>query len=235
MRAGDAPRDGPAGIHPGEGPRLLASTPLFHGLTADELGELCRHARGREIRARATVYAPTDAGDALYVLGRGRVCVYRLTPSGRKVILDDLRPPAVFGSAGVFSRHLTGEFAEAAETSLVYKMDRLALEGVLRRRPETALRLLQFLGRRSSELERRIEEMAAPTAEQRLAAVALRLADERGVLAGVTQDELAELTGTVRQTVARVLGQWRRDGLVTVRRRTVQIVRRDAVVQRAAR
>ncbi len=70
-----APRGRPAGIHTDEGTRLLASPPVFHGLTADERGELCRRARHREVPARATVCAPADAGGALHVLGRGRVCV----------------------------------------------------------------------------------------------------------------------------------------------------------------
>ena len=61
------------------------------------------------------------------------------------------------------------------------------------------------------EVERRVEEMAALTAQQRLATLLLRFADTGAdIVGGFTQDEFAEMSGTVRQTVARLLSRWRR-------------------------
>ncbi len=217
----------PAGITRAEALTLLTSVPLFRGLTTDELVELFRGVQHEEILPRTTFHDRAEGQEVLYVLKRGRVRLYRLTSSGKKVILMDLKSPTVFGSMGIFGQRLEGEFAETAEKSLICRVSRPALERVLRRQPEVALRLLDLLGRRLGEVERRVEEMAALTAEQRLAAFLLRLTETSGgILTGFTQDELAEVSGTVRQTVARILGQWRRKGIVSVRRRSVHILRR---------
>jgi len=77
--------------------------------------------------------------------------------------------------------------------------------------------------------------MATLTAEQRLAAILLRLADATtGAVEGFTQEELAEMSGTIRQTVARILAGWQRQRLVEVRRRSVRIVLREKLAALAA-
>lgn len=215
--------------------RLLAAAPLFRGLTVSELSDLFREVRHRQVPRGTTFRAPADVEEIIYFLKQGRVRLYRGTSSGKRVILMDLRPPAVFGSMALIGQEMDAEFAETAEDSLICVVGRPALERLLHRRPDVALRLLDLLGRRLYEVERRVEEMAALTAEQRLATLLLRLADARmGRVTGFTQDELAEMSGAVRQTVARTLSRWRRAGVVAVRHRSVCILRHDALAALAA-
>ncbi len=210
--------------------RLLASTPLFRGLMPDDLSELFREVRHHQVPAGTPLDAPAGAGEILYFLKRGRVRLYRMSSSGKKIVLVDLTPPAVFGSMAFVGQEMDGELAEAAEDSLICAVGRGALERLLHRRPDVALRLLDLLGRRLYEVERRVEEMTALTASQRLAVLLLRFANAgMGIVSGFTQDELAEMSGTVRQTVARTLSRWRRAGVVAVRRRSIRILRRETL------
>jgi CRP-like cAMP-binding protein len=205
---------------------LLAQAPVFRGLALEDLAALFPEVRHVQVPRETTVHQPTGETTVLYFLKRGRIRLYRLTPEGRKVILTELRPPTVFLGQG-----MAGEFAEAVEDSLICTVSLRALEGLLRRRPDVGLRLLELMGRRLWELTRRVEELATLTADQRLATVLLRLADADGeTVEGVTQEELAEMSGTVRQTVARLLGVWRRQGYVEVRRRLVRIIQRDGLL-----
>lgn len=228
-RTGSADAMGRAGIV-----QLLASTPLFQGLALEELSEFFREIRHHQVSAGTTFHDPASAAEVLYLVKRGRVRVFRLTPSGRKIILTELRSPAMFGSMAMLGQGMDRDFAEAVEESLICTVSRHALERLLHHRPDVALRLLTAMGRRLWDIEQRVEEMAASTAQQRLATLLLRLADSTDVLSGFTQEELAEMSGNVRQTIARILGRWRREGLITVRRRSVQIVRRDDLAALAA-
>ncbi|TAM89337.1 Crp/Fnr family transcriptional regulator [bacterium] len=224
-----------SGITRAEALQLLEGVPLFRGLAANELFELFREVKHREIAARTLFHDPSDVGEALYVLKKGSVRLYRLTRSGQKIPLMDLTAPTVFGSMGAFGQRIDGEFAETVEKSVLCTVSKRALERLIQRRPDVALRLLDLLGRRLSTLEGRLEEMAAFTAEQRLAAVMLRLADgANGIVSGLTQDELAEVSGTVRQTVARILGCWRDSGIVSVKRRSVRVLSRSALAELAS-
>jgi CRP-like cAMP-binding protein len=192
--------------------------------------------RHRQIGAGTTFHSPAVNAELLYFVKRGRVRLYRLTATGRKIILTDLKAPAAFGSMALLGQGMDRDFAEAMDESLVCIVRREELESFLRRRPEVALRLLDMMGRHLWEIERRVEEMAAFTTEQRLASVLQRLADPTtGTIEGLTQQELAETSGTVRQTVAMILGRWRERGLVAIRRRSVRILRPDALAALATK
>lgn len=215
---------------------LLARTPLFRGLTSDQLSELFRAVRHRQIGAGTTFHSPDAETELLYFIKRGRVRLYRLTATGRKIVLTDLKAPAAFGSMALLGQGMDRDFAEAVDESLVCTVRRDELERFLRHRPEVALRMLDVMGRQLWEIERRVEEMAAFTTEQRLATILQRLADPTtGSIEGLTQQELAETSGTVRQTVARILGRWRERGLVAIRRRSVRILRPDALAALATK
>jgi CRP-like cAMP-binding protein len=192
--------------------------------------------RHRQIGAGTTFHSPAADAELLYFVKRGRVRLYRLTATGRKIILTDLKAPAAFGSMALLGQGMDRDFAEAVDESLVCIVRREELERFLRSRPEVALRLLDMMGRHLWEIERRVEEMAAFTTEQRLASVLQRLADPTtGTIEGLTQQELAETSGTVRQTVAMILGRWRERGLVAIRRRSVRILRPDALAALATK
>lgn len=232
------PRPGHAVPHgtPGraEVVQLLASAPLLRGLTLEELGELFREVRHQQIPPGTTFHQPGER-KVLYFLKRGRVRLYRLTSGGKKVILTDLRSPTAFGSMALLGQEMDSDFAEAVEESLICTVSQQVLERLLRRRPDVALRLLDLMGRRLWELERRVEEMATLTTSQRLATILVRLSDARtGVVGGFTQEELAEMSGTIRQTVARIMGAWQRQGLIQVKRRSVCVLHREKLAALAA-
>ena len=92
---------------------------MFRGLTLDELGELFREVRHRQIPAGSTFHQPADELEVLYFLKRGRVRLYRLTPGGRKVILTELRSPTAFGSIALLGQGMDSDFAEAVDESLI--------------------------------------------------------------------------------------------------------------------
>lgn len=216
--------------------QLLASAPLLRGLTLEELGELFREVRHQQIPPGTTFHQPGDETEVLYFLKRGRVRLYRLTSGGKKVILMELRSPTAFGSMALLAQGMDSNFAEAVEESLICAVSQQVLERLLRRRPDVALRLLDLMGRRVWELERRVEEMATLTTRQRLATILVRLSDaETGLVGRLTQEELAEMSGTIRQTVARILGEWQRQGLIQVKRRSVRILRREKLAASGGR
>src|SRR3546814_6820435 len=87
-----------------------------------------------------------------------------------------------------------------------------------------------------------IHAIAAATSEQRVAAALVMLAERTGtprkgsILLDVplSRDDLASLTGTVSETVSRVLAQLRRAGVIETGRRWVSVTDLDTLRHRAA-
>jgi hypothetical protein len=131
--------------------RLLAETPLFSGLSPDDLSVLAGLLDERRVPDFATLYREGDAGDrsgGLYLVLRGRVEVHR----GRR--LADVLGPG--GSVGELSMLDGGPHTETirARTGVTLLMLRRAdFRQFLLERPAAAAAVLAELGRRQRDLD----------------------------------------------------------------------------------
>src|SRR5919201_6278636 len=123
---------------------------------------------------------PGETGDALFILKQGRVQLYRLSPEGKKLIIDVLEPGTVFGEMAVIGQGMYETFAEALEPGLICVMSRSDVERLLQRHPQTALHLLDIVGRRLLEAQERLTEVSFLDVSSRLAAQLLHLQAKSG-------------------------------------------------------
>ena len=203
--------------------RHLSTIDIFSDLSVDELAEMNGQVTPFACESGRLLYAPGERADTLFLLGRGHVQLYRLSPNGRKLVVATLRTGAFFGAIPPVAQETYQTFAETIDDSVLYVLGRADAERLLREKPEVALRVVAVLGERLRRLERRLEAMAFQNIPARLANLLLRLADEQGdgVVLGYTHQDLADMLGTYRETVSETLHKFRADGLVQTGRREV--------------
>ncbi len=105
------------------------------------------------------------------------------------------------------------------------------LKRLIERYPSVGLNIIRHLSGRLQSAERELEAMAYQRVDQRLARKLLDLGQRFGVStargtliqAQLTQQELAEMIGTTRETLAHTLGDFRRSGLLDASRHNVVI------------
>ncbi len=178
-------------------------------------------------------YQPDDPGEALFIIKRGRVNLYRVTNDGRKLVIDTLEPMTIFGEMGLIRQRMYGCFAEAIEDSLICVLSRSDMQDLVRRNPEVGLLLLGEVERRSQDREAELEAMAFRGLPARLAALLLREADAEGMIRGTTHQELAERLGTYRETVSQLLGRLRDAGVITTAPKHIGIIDAEALRRQA--
>ena len=173
----------------------------------------------RTCRRGQILYSQEDRAEVLFLLKRGRVQLYRLTPSGKRLELAVIEPGTFFGEMPFIGESLRHTFAEAAEDSLICVMSRSDIEGLMRKRSEVALRMIEVLGRRLALCEARLEEMAYRSVPARIAAVLMRLSQgHNGEIISITHQELGDMIGALRESVTKVLDEFQREGLVELGR-----------------
>jgi len=139
-----------------------------------------------------------------------------------------IEPGTFFGEMPLLGESLRHTFAEAVEDSLICVMSRADIEGLMRKRSEVALRMIEVLGRRLAVCEARLEEMAYRSVSARIAAVLLRLSQGRnGEVVSITHQELGDMIGALRESVTKVLDDFQRAGLVELGRG--RVILRDVV------
>lgn len=202
---------------------LLRRVAIFSHLGEAELAGLERLVEAREVPAEALVVGQEERGDALYVLARGRVKVVLYGESGREIILRVFRRPGdFFGEMSLLDGQPRSATVIAAEPSALLVLSRDAFREHLRRSAGTALAVLAELSRRLREADAVIGNLALLDVYGRLARALRDLArtegeeSEEGVVVRdlPTQQELAGLIGTSRETVSRAFAELSRRGLV---------------------
>jgi CRP/FNR family transcriptional regulator, cyclic AMP receptor protein len=212
---------------------------LVEGVPEEDVGLLVSVARRRRFERHEVVFHRHDPADSLHLISKGRFAVRIMTPRGDRTTIAVRGPGDAFGEMALVAeghrRSATVAALEAAETFCVYQGDFARLR---RAHPSIDQVLLGFLAaevRRQNELL--LEALYLP-AERRLLRRLLELADHYDgegdeALVPLTQEELAELAGTSRATVNRVLREEEERGSVALRRGRTVIRDREALARRA--
>jgi CRP/FNR family transcriptional regulator, cyclic AMP receptor protein len=204
---------------------LLREADIFGGLDDEQMQQVEKMTVMSHCRRGRLIYAPEETPEALFLLKKGKVNVYQLTPDGRKLITAVITPGTLFGNMAFTGSRLGDSFAEALEDSVLCVMSRADLEHLITMYPVIGIRLLDILGNRARELEERLAEGLLRDMQARVAAALLRLSDRQGSNEiRITHQELADNLGTYRETVTLTLGGLQTRGLVTLERGLICIL-----------
>ena len=209
---------------------LLRASDLFHELSEEQMGDVERMTVMTSCERGRLVYTPGETGEALFLLKKGKVHIYRITPEGKKLVTAVIAPGTLFGQMEFTGTTLSESYAEAQEDSILCVMSRHDIEELVLRYPSIGLRLMGHLSRRMKELEERLEEGLLRDMPARVAAALLRLAESQETNEiKTTHQELADSLGTYRETVTNTLGQFQSKCVVSLERGRVVIKDKEAL------
>lgn len=204
--------------------------PLFTNLGSTSLTTLARS--GKFIRAEKGqfIIIQSDPSENIYIVRTGLVSILLESADGREMVINEMRPGDVFGELGLLTRQARSASAVARITSELLVFPRQAFLAILETEPLLARRILEITANRLRRSSERESALAFLDAQARLARLLLQLDNEEKEKGYVTisQGELAQRTGLIRQTVAKALGRWRRAGwLITGRGRILLLKRTE--------
>ena len=216
--------------------QYLSSTDIFRDLTSQELVEVDRVTAMTTCQRGKVFYTPGETGEVLFILKAGRVNLYRINPDGKKLVTATIGPNSVFGEMSLVGQGMHDTFAEAADECTICVMSQADVEHLLLSKPRVALRFMEVLASRLHEVETRMENVAFKSVPARLASFLLQLAEEgNDQIVGVSHQDLADMVGTYRETVTRILNEFRTQGLITLGRLRVTILKREPLEEIAER
>lgn len=204
---------------------LLRHVSIFSELDLSSLTELERLSQVKEFEGGAFIASEKEAGEALFVLARGRVKVVLYGESGREIILSVFKTPGdFFGEMSLVDDKPRSATLVAAEPSTLVVLSRDDFRAHIERFPRTALRVLTELSRRLRGADAIIGDLALLDVFGRLAGKLREFAeadgertDEGFIVRNLpTQSEIAAMIGTSRETVSRALSELARRGQIVL-------------------
>jgi CRP/FNR family transcriptional regulator, cyclic AMP receptor protein len=204
---------------------------ILEPLSRAEIKELSRRVPDTHYQRGQILYTPKERSEALFMLKKGRVRIYRVGRDGREFTLTVVGAGTVFGEMSLTAQRLENAYAEAIESAVVCKMKRHDLERLVMDKPQVGLKVMSVLSERLSLAEERMEDIALKEVPARLASLILMLVESEGVVTPegykiptrYTHRHLATMIGSKRETVTKAFTLLQQDGAVELKRRRIHV------------
>lgn len=210
----------------------LSAMELFSDMSSAEMEEMSRAVTMRTCDPGTVFYNPGETGEVMFLLKKGTVQIYRLSPEGRRLVIARLKPYSFFGEMSVLGQGMYESFAEAEEKCLLCAMSRTDVEQHIFSRPQVVVRILKAVGDRMVEVEQMLEDAAFKGLVPRIASLLLRESSGDEVT-GWSHQEIADRLGVYRESATMALNEMKLAGLIEIGRRKIVIKNRKRL-ERAA-
>ena len=192
---------------------LLKSVSLFYDLSEKELGYISSRMIAKKFETGNLIFMENSEGEKCFFVAEGSVKVTRLSEDGKEVILAMLNKGEFFGEMALLDGESRSANVIALENTEVLTLNREDFLSVLQDYPQIAIQLLKEMAHRLRKSDRQIASLSLSDAEKRIALCILRFADEQGIIKNgevkipkiPIQQDIANMSGTSRETVSRAL------------------------------
>jgi len=213
-------------------PDALREVPYFATLDATLLDEVAAQVRQRQYRAGEVVLVEGEPCEGLYFVMSGRVKVFKVSAEGKEQVLRILSPGRTFNDVPVFDGGPNPGSIAALEPSTIGHVPKGAVLALVEKRPQVAMAVIRLLASRLRALTSMIEDLSLRGVVARVAKLLLDCSlghqtlveGAAGPCARLTQQEIAAMTGSVREVVQRALKALEREGAVKLERARVRIL-----------
>jgi CRP/FNR family cyclic AMP-dependent transcriptional regulator len=217
--------------------QLLQQVPIFQELSQDDLRAFAPLFTEQKFKKGSILFLEGDRGEEFYLIGSGVIKIYRIDDA-KEIILSLFREGDFFGEMALVRDGLTRSAnAETLENSTLYVMKRSSFIAFMEKSPMLCLKLLEATMERLRKANEQIYDLTFLGVRSRILKSIIRMSEqygtpiEEGILIDVklTHQQLANMVGTVRESVTKVLQELQDEGCIVVRKKRIILIDAEAI------
>lgn len=210
----------------------IRALPFFESLQAEQVQQLLDIGQLRKIGRHDLFYDKGMSSDILYFLLDGVVKIGSIADENREIIKRVIYAPNLFGELGLVGETKRHDFAmNISDEGTVLAIPIEQFKEFMARNMDLSLSMINWIGIRLRKVEARLESMIFKDARERIIDFLKDSAESQGKKIGyellikhyLTQQDIANFTGTSRQTVTSVLNELKKSNLIHFNRRSILI------------
>jgi len=203
----------------------LGRIPLFEGLPEEILTEISRSLHIHAYPVGASVLTAEQPGEAVYVVLNGWLRIFLEQRDGSEVTFAFLGPGDTVGEMSLVDQGLRSANATTLTPATLLWVDRIFFQRSLRTQPLLTYNLARQLTARLRQANEQVQALSRLGVTGRVAHQLLSLAerhgqvDEKGHMhlpVPLTQQDIADLVGSTRESVNRAMVNLRNEGALHV-------------------
>lgn len=211
---------------------IINDLPLFACLTDEERDLLAQKAELKKKPKYSFVFLSDEPSTSIYFLLKGTIKIGTHSVDGKEIIKSIIHPKALFGEMCILGEEKRLNFAKAMNENIEFlainSSDVLAM---MKTNHRLSNQFMAQVGTRLRTAETRLESLIFKDARSRIIDFLKDNVLRRGRKVGfemmfkhsLTQQDIANLTGTSRQTVTSVLNELKKDNLIYFNRKSILI------------
>jgi len=212
--------------------KYLAEVSLFEELSEEDLIDIADLSTVKKFNKHQIIYRADDPADEVFVLSSGTIKIVSKSGDGREVIKTIIHPKSLFGTEYISSDGSRANTAKAIDKEVVcMAINSQDFKTYLKANWELTNKFIRVLGTRLKYLEDRFESLVIKDARERIIDFLKDNAKHNGRQVGLemlikhslTQQDIANYTGTSRQTVTYVLNDLKRQNQIYFKRKSILI------------
>jgi len=212
--------------------QFLKEFSLLLPLDDIQLRKLANIAEWRSVSRYQFIFMPDEPSNGIYFITKGRVKLGTFSPDGREVIKEILQAGAVIGELALSGEISRTEYAQALHDEVEMLFVKVTdFQTMMQQNTRLVYTVMQYLAKRLQRVEERLTRIVLQDARKRIIEFLLETAGRDGRKVGfemlvkhhLTQQDIANLTGTSRQTVTSVFNDLKRMNLIHFNRSSILI------------
>jgi len=197
----------------------IKKLPIFSELSEEHLEKIAGLTLTRNYKKDMLIFIEGEPGDAFYFVKRGKVKVYRSYTDGREHIIHILGEGDIFAEVTLFSNIQYPASASAYEDCTIGLIRNSDMEKLITDTPSLALALIKAMSQKLIYAHQKIRDLTFADVFARTAAELVKLSEQHGekvdkgikITVEFTRQQLAELVGTTRETISRVISKFKKE------------------------
>lgn len=217
-------------------PEIICHSSLFMGLSPQELALLFNqiHYQVKTYGKNEVITSAGDVCDRLLIVQAGSVKAEMNDYSGKTIKIEDLGVPQPLATAFLFGRQNRFPVTVSANTDVeMVSIPKPEFVKLLQLNSMILNNYLNTISTRAQFLSQKLKFLSFKTIKQKIAHYLLEKAGDRLQTVEVpqSQEQLAEMFGVTRPSLARTLGEMVQEGLIETQRRSIKILNKEQMNQ----
>ena len=210
---------------------FLSTVSIFTDLNQETLEKVKSITTERKYPKGSMIILEEEYGDKLFIVKEGTVKITRVNDEGKEVILALLGSSEIFGEMAILDGESRSANVLAQENCNLIVISSEDFIEILKDNFNVSFALMSELAKKIRKSDLQIEALSLSDAEHRIGVSILSLAEDMGVIRNgkVTiqnlpfQQDIANMAGTSRETVSRVMKTFEDRNLILKEGHTVVI------------
>jgi CRP-like cAMP-binding protein len=216
--------------------KILSQNTWFASLPESLANKLLEKGKLKALHNQQILHQKNDLADGFYCVISGRIRVSNFTVEGKELVLTWIQPGNWFGEISLLDGQTRTHDTHAEDTTILLKVPKLAFEQLFKEHQDWSQHIMRLLCQRVRATFSLIDETGCLSLKgqlcKRLSLMYQGLEEQRQtkiIELAISQDTLAQLIHSSRQTVNKILQSLRAEKIINLQYGKIIILDKNAL------